>query len=352
MKKKVALLLFLLLICIPNLNANASEVKNTIVKENTIDGMLGFSPPEGTVAKGNTTYPPYTADRAIDKSLDTYWNSGKYVGSLELEFPTAIELDFIQVATSVRPAAAQTYKIYGLVDQEWKVISDTVSASPVTESANILNPFKVNHGLYNGIKLEVTASSSWIAISEITLGIKEEINLSATSLDSSVKLNWNSIENADSYKIQYGTEPNKYTSVLTASKDSYSNFLISQLTNGTKYYFQVTAVVNGVETIVSNEASATPQAKATDPDPQPEPGGDRAILTVTMTTGLEKEFDLSISEVNDFINWYDAKENGTGPARYGIDKHNNNKGPFTKRVNYIIFKNILSFEVDEYTLSK
>lgn len=86
------------------------------------------------------------------------------------------------------------------------------------------------------------------------------------------------------------------------------------------------------------------------PTPQPEPTGERAILTVTMTTGLEKEFDLSMSEVNDFINWYDAKENGLGSPRYGINKHNNNKGPFTKRVDYVIFKNILSFEVDEYSI--
>ncbi|MOA52650.1 hypothetical protein D3C78_1759860 [compost metagenome] len=70
-----------------------------------------------------------------------------------------------------------------------------------------------------------------------------------------------------------------------------------------------------------------------------------------MTTGLEKEFDLSMDEVNDFINWYDAKENGTGPAKYGINKHNNNKGPFSKRIDYVIFKNILSFEVSEYSTS-
>lgn len=67
-----------------------------------------------------------------------------------------------------------------------------------------------------------------------------------------------------------------------------------------------------------------------------------------MDTGLEKEFDLSISEVEAFINWYDTKENGTGPAKYGIDKQTNNKGPFSTRVDYVIFKNILSFEVSEY----
>ncbi|MNW46929.1 hypothetical protein D3C74_242440 [compost metagenome] len=102
--------------------------------------------------------------------------------------------------------------------------------------------------------------------------------------------------------------------------------------------------------IDSNGELLDPDTTIPDPvDPNPQPTGDRAILTVTMTTGLEKEFDLSMSEVEAFINWYDAKENGTGPAKYGINKYNNNKGPFSKRIDYVIFKNILSFEVSEYS---
>ncbi|TDL50939.1 bacterial surface protein [Paenibacillus dendritiformis] len=88
-----------------------------------------------------------------------------------------------------------------------------------------------------------------------------------------------------------------------------------------------------------------------EPKPEPEqPKGDRALLVITMTTGLEKEFDLSMDEVNAFINWYDAKDTGSGPSKYAIDKHNNNKGPFSKRTDYVIFNNILTFEVNEYTV--
>ncbi|OKP92273.1 hypothetical protein A3842_02555 [Paenibacillus sp. P3E] len=87
----------------------------------------------------------------------------------------------------------------------------------------------------------------------------------------------------------------------------------------------------------------------TDPDPGPEPTGSRAILTITLTTGIEKEYDLSIEEVNAFLKWYDAKDAGTGPAKFAIDKHSNNKGPFAKRTEYVIFDKILTFEVSEYT---
>ncbi|GJM70189.1 hypothetical protein HMSSN036_24050 [Paenibacillus macerans] len=88
---------------------------------------------------------------------------------------------------------------------------------------------------------------------------------------------------------------------------------------------------------------------ANDETPEPEkPSGNRAILVITLDTGLEKEFDLSMEEVNAFITWYENKQAGTGTASYAIDKHNNNKGPFSARKDYVIFDKILTFEVNEY----
>ncbi|APO46800.1 hypothetical protein BS614_23990 [Paenibacillus xylanexedens] len=85
------------------------------------------------------------------------------------------------------------------------------------------------------------------------------------------------------------------------------------------------------------------------PNPEPQPAGDRAILTVSMTTGLEKEYDLPMSDVNTFLSWYDVRDTGTGPSKFAINKYSNNKGPFSKRTDYVIFDKILTFEVSEYT---
>ncbi|MDN4082848.1 hypothetical protein [Paenibacillus polymyxa] len=84
------------------------------------------------------------------------------------------------------------------------------------------------------------------------------------------------------------------------------------------------------------------------PDPE-QPSGNRAILVVTMTTGLEKEFDLSMKEVNDFIAWYKGKQAGSGSGLYAINKHDNNKGPFSSRKDYMLYDRILTFEVSEYS---
>ncbi|MNI36076.1 hypothetical protein D3C73_901160 [compost metagenome] len=111
------------------------------------------------------------------------------------------------------------------------------------------------------------------------------------------------------------------------------------------------------EPTVTPDVTATPEPTITPtptptatPSPTPEqPTGDRAILVVTMNNGLEKEFDLSMEEVNSFITWYENKQGGTGTASFAINKHDNNKGPFTSRKDYVIFDKILTFSVDEYS---
>ncbi|MFW5433718.1 Kelch repeat-containing protein [Paenibacillus apiarius] len=119
-------------------------------------------------------------------------------------------------------------------------------------------------------------------------------------------------------------------------------------------------VLGGTETpgVPSNVVEEYTLGKNTDPVTPPDPVdpevpvdlSNRAILEIIMTNGLDKEYDLSITEVNAFISWYEAKQAGTGTASYAINKHNNNKGPFTVRKDYVIFDKILTFEVSEYSI--
>ncbi len=99
----------------------------------------------------------------------------------------------------------------------------------------------------------------------------------------------------------------------------------------------------------TTEEPTTPPTTEEPSNPE-QPTGERVILVVTMINGLEKEYDLSMAEVNAFTAWYDAKDAGAGPSRFVINKHSNNKGPFSKRTDSVIFNNILTFEVSEYTL--
>ncbi|WP_342436692.1 kelch repeat-containing protein [Paenibacillus sp. FSL L8-0436] len=178
--------------------------------------------------------------------------------------------------------------------------------------------------------------------------VPTQIALTAIGEEQTVNLNWSAADVATGYEVKRSTTTRgPYTTI--ASNVQGTTFADKDVENGKTYYYVVTVNTSSGENGTSNEAFATPQSDST---PNPEPPGDRAVLTITLTNGIEKEFDLSIEEVNAFLKWYDTKDADSGPAKFAIDKHNNNKGPFAKRTEYVIFDKILTFEVSEYSAKK
>jgi N-acetylneuraminic acid mutarotase len=158
-------------------------------------------------------------------------------------------------------------------------------------------------------------------------------NLTAIGGNSKVDLSWGAVMDAASYNVKRSTTAGgQYTPIANVTGTSYTD---TDVVNGTTYYYVVTAVSAGGESTNSNEASATPQAPSTSTG--------KALLVITMTNGLEKEYDLQMSEVNAFINWYSS--NGSG---FYMFNKNFNLGPFMTRVDYIAHDKIQNFEVMQY----
>ncbi|OOC59512.1 hypothetical protein BBD40_25770 [Paenibacillus ihbetae] len=109
------------------------------------------------------------------------------------------------------------------------------------------------------------------------------------------------------------------------------------------------ATNNGTVYAIGGEViGMEPTEPPVDPEPPVEPVGERAIFVITLNNGTEKEYDLSMQEVQEFISWYEGRAAGSGPVTFAINKHNNNKGPFKQRQDYIVFDKIITFEVNEY----
>ncbi len=151
-------------------------------------------------------------------------------------------------------------------------------------------------------------------------------------------INWTELHSVSNYS-EWLDGANTF---VIEKRQPFSRYRINITKNNGATGYQVNLNIHELE-IFGYEASLQPPT----PEPTP-PSGNRAILVVTMTTGLEKEYDLSMEEVNTFIDWYENRGSGTGSVLFKISKHDNNRGPFTNRNDYVIFDKVLTFEVSEY----
>lgn len=170
--------------------------------------------------------------------------------------------------------------------------------------------------------------------------VEAPLDLYAVAGNSQVNLTWDSVDGATTYTLKRSlTNGGPYITIaIGLTGTTYTDL---DVINGTTYYYIVTAVNEAGESAPSNEAFATPFA------PAPEPTAGRALIVITMVSGLEKEYDWSSAEVNDFLDWYDARDVGVGPARYEVVK-TYNIGPFLSRKDYLMFDKIMMFEIMAY----
>ena len=78
--------------------------------------------------------------------------------------------------------------------------------------------------------------------------------------DTQATVSWTAVTGATSYNIYYGTSAGVTTATGTKVANAANPQVVSSLTNGTPYYFVVTAVNAGGESAVSSEKTATPAA--------------------------------------------------------------------------------------------
>jgi hypothetical protein len=221
----------------------------------------------------------------------------------------------------------------------------TTIASNVVNTS--INDFDVEYDItYYYTVTAVNASGASTSSNEASATPTEEVPEAPTNLiaipnneNQVIQLNWDSVTGATYYSVKRSTvEGGPYVNIASGLTDTaYDD---ADVTPGIIYYYVVTAINEGVGSVNSNEASAVLEEIIVEEE-------GRAILEITMVNELVKEYDLSMIELNAFLDWYDNKDAGSGPAKYAFTK-TWNKGPFKARIEYVIFDKILTFNVDEY----
>jgi len=85
-------------------------------------------------------------------------------------------------------------------------------------------------------------------------------DVTATAGDGQVTISWDKASKATSYNIYWSTTPGVTKATGTKISDVTSPYTHTGLTNGTTYYYVVTAENSYGESSESSEVNATPQA--------------------------------------------------------------------------------------------
>jgi len=231
----------------------------------------------------------------------------------------------------------------------YKIYRSTTSGGPYTDlvptgvtTTNYTDNDVTNGTTYYYVVTAVNASGeSGYSNEESATPTDNELdvptNLSATAGDAQVNLTWNTVSGATYYNVKRATTSGGPYDTIASSVTS-ANYTDTSVTNGTTYYYVVTALIDGEESGNSNEASATPQASSSE---------GRAVLWVTMANGSDIDYDLSMTEVQNFINWYQSKASGgVGAPFYTFSK--TPISPYTSRMDYLVFNQIVCWKVNQY----
>ena len=211
----------------------------------------------------------YAVTNSISGTSDpTLYQSERY-GSFEYSLPAAngnyiLKLHF-----------AETY--YTVSGQ--RVFNVSVNGTQVLSNFDVVAAGGPNAAVVKSFPISVTGGSVSLTFqSVVNLPILSAIELvpngattpppaaptalSATGGNAQVSLSWTGSTGATSYNVKRGTATGgPYAAV--ASNVATTSYTDTSVTNGTKYYYVVTAVGTGGESANSNEASATPVAPAT-----------------------------------------------------------------------------------------
>jgi hypothetical protein len=173
--------------------------------------------------------------------------------------PTSLTVtagDSATFSVTASGTAPLTYQWQKLVNGTWTNISGANSPTFTISSTQASDAGQYDVVVSNSAGFIVSNTASLTVNSVVTVPAAPT-NLSATSGDSQLSLTWSPSSGATSYNIYRSTSSGGET-LLTNGVGSTS-FTDTGLSNGTTYYYQVTAVNSAGESARSGQVSAVPQ---------------------------------------------------------------------------------------------
>ena len=197
-------------------------------------------------------------------------------------------------------SGATSYNLY------WSTTSGVTKTSG-TKITGVTSPY-TQTGLTNGttyyyVVTAVTAGGESAASNQASAtpqvpAPSAPTGVSAISGNAQVTVSWTAVSGATSYNLYWSTTSGVTPSTGTKITGVASPYTQTGLTNGTTYYYVVTAVTAGGESAASNQASATPQVPTPSIQMVSIPAGsfNNGTSVVTLSAFHMSEYDITQSQ--------------------------------------------------------
>jgi pectate lyase/fibronectin type 3 domain-containing protein len=166
--------------------------------------------------------------------------------------------------------------IHGSASKLYEAVGNTIQPGEISFVSSIGNVDS-----FIGLRTESSATVTITSIKVEYVGgtdpetppetpVPDAPTAAADAGDAKVDVSWDAVSGADLYTVKRSTNPEGPfdSNVATVTGDTYA-ITDTAVTNGTTYYYVVTASANGKESAPSSIVSATPQAKPVDPPVDP-----------------------------------------------------------------------------------
>ena len=333
------LLLLLISFNVENAHAEDGYSENLIPKMTSNESEFG----KASSSSNHVETPSWKAFDGIEYynsgSANYAWGTPEKTGWLAYEFssPKAISKYVMNNQGSFPELFPNTWTFEAWDGSNWIVLD---SHSNVTVDDWRKNPKQSftfeNSSYYNKYRVNITLTNSTYhavntAISELQMMEK----ISTSPKPESISLNRNVLEllEGSQDKLTVTVTPDTAKVIWSSSDESIAS--VDQDGN-------VTALREGEAIITAKIEGTDISATSTVIVKKPNTEFSNAIISITLVNGITKEYDVTNTVLNNYLNWFDSAQ---GTSTFKFSK---TISPYKKVTEYIVHDKIASFEVREY----
>jgi hypothetical protein len=218
------------------------------------------------------------------------------------------------------------------------IVRDRMIYNKYTTEPNLLNPNTRYYWRVTAYTKDLaysTASSSGIWSFTIENRPCSPLLYAHQPGNGQVKLWFRSSDGAASYNIKYGTTSGSYTNTITGV--TKSPYTVTGLTNGTTYYFAVTAVNANGESSVWNERPEAPVDSGIMPTPTPTSTATVAPTATPTPVGSYVRFRNAATGL--YIDGMGSTANGSDACQWGDSNSTNQQWTIVNSGSYVMIQN-------------